>query len=74
MEPLSPPDGGYPVAWCAPGRKTAAALALWLRGEHVERVEEHPYLAGTGDVYVAYKTPELFIDADSFRALLRIVP
>jgi hypothetical protein len=38
------------AAYCAPGRKAAAELALFLRGESVTEITEHPMLEGTTDV------------------------
>jgi hypothetical protein len=35
-----------PTAYCAPGRKTAAALSLTLRGEDCGEIIEHPWLDG----------------------------
>jgi hypothetical protein len=57
----------YPVAYCAPGRRYAAALALALKGEQVERITEHPWLEGRTDVIVMAEPPELFIDPEVFR-------
>ena len=39
-----------PTAYCAPGRKVTAELALSLRGERVAEVVEHPWLTGEKDV------------------------
>jgi hypothetical protein len=40
------------TAYCAPGRKAIAELALWLRGEHVAEITEHPWLEGSTDVWL----------------------
>jgi hypothetical protein len=34
------------LAYCAKGRKAAAALTLALRGEKVSEISEHPWLDG----------------------------
>lgn len=46
-----------PVAYCAPGRKTDAALTLTLNGQAVTEIAEHPWLTGT-EVFVVH--PEAF--------------
>lgn len=50
------PDA-YPVAYCAPGSRLAAALTLMLKGEQVARIEEHPWLEGATGVYVVTEDP-----------------
>lgn len=45
-------EDAYPVAYCAPGRRFAAALTLMFKGEEVARIVEHPWLEGTAGVYV----------------------
>lgn len=50
----SEPDA-YPVAYCAPGGKLAAALTLMLKDEQVARIEEHPWLEGAEGVYIVVK-------------------
>lgn len=57
----------YPVAYCAPGERAAAALTLMLKGERVEQIREHPYLKGHSDVLVMRQPPEMFIDPEAFR-------
>lgn len=47
----SEPDA-YPVAYCAPGKRFAAALTLMLKGEQVARIEEHLWLKDSADVIV----------------------
>jgi hypothetical protein len=50
------PDA-YPVAYCAPGRRLAAAFTLMLKGEQVARIVEHPWLEGADGVYVVAEDP-----------------
>ena len=50
------PDA-YPVAYCAPGQRLAAELALMLKGERVARIAEHPWLEGISDVIVISEPP-----------------
>lgn len=50
------PDA-YPVAYCAPGKRLAAALTLMLKGEQVARIEEHRWLEGSTDVIVISEAP-----------------
>lgn len=38
------------IAYCAPGRKMHAALALLAAGEQVAELTEHPFLEGYPDV------------------------
>lgn len=40
------------IAYCAPGTKLAASLALLLQGEQVAELTEHPWLEGSTDVLV----------------------
>jgi hypothetical protein len=40
------PDDAYPVAYCAPGNRTAAERILAERGQHVARIVEEPRLDG----------------------------
>lgn len=47
----------YPVAYCAPGQRFAAALTLMLKGEQVARIVEHPWLEGAEGVYVVAENP-----------------
>lgn len=51
------PADAYPVAYCAPGRRLAAALTLMLKGEEVARIVEHPWLEGADGVYVVAEDP-----------------
>lgn len=51
------PGDAYPVAYCAPGRRFAAALTLMLKGEEVARIVEHPWLEGAASVYVVAEDP-----------------
>lgn len=51
------PGDAYPVAYCAPGRRLAAALTLMLKGEEVARIVEHPWLEGADGVYVVAEDP-----------------
>ena len=44
---------GYPVAYCAPVRRYAAALTLICKGEQVARIVEHAGLEGSDRVVVA---------------------
>jgi len=46
------PDG-YPVAYCAPGQRFAAALILMLKGEQVARIEEHPWVEGANVIVIS---------------------
>lgn len=41
-----------PTAYCAPGRKLAAALTLMFKVEDVAEIREHPWLEGSSDVLV----------------------
>ena len=50
------PDA-YPVAYCAPGQRFAAAFTLTFKGEQVARIVEHPWLEGTTGVYVVAEDP-----------------
>jgi hypothetical protein len=43
-----------PTAYCAPGRKQAAAVALALRGENYGEIKEHPWLEGRDDILMVY--------------------
>ena len=36
----------WATAYCAPGRKLAAALALMMQGEQAAEIVEHAWLAG----------------------------
>ena len=49
---------GYPIAYCAPGRKFDAALTLMFKGEQVARILEHPWLEGKTDVIVISEPPD----------------
>ena len=49
----------YPVAYCAPGQRLAAALTLMFKGEPAARIVEHPWLEGKTEIYVIAKPPEL---------------
>lgn len=40
------------IAYCAPGRKPLAALALILQGEHVAEITETPLMEGRTDILV----------------------
>jgi hypothetical protein len=57
----------YPVAYCAPGRRFAAALALMVKGEQVADIKEHSYLKGCTDVLVMAQPPEFSVDPEIFR-------
>lgn len=48
----------YPVAYCAPGKRFAAAFALMLKGEQVARIIEHPWLEGSSDAIVMSEPPD----------------
>lgn len=50
------PESGTVTACCAPGRTVLSALALMLKGEHADRIVEHPWLEGFDCVILA---PEL---------------
>lgn len=49
------------IAYCAPGRKALAEVALVLQGEFVREVAEHAWLTGSTDIIV--------VDRDKFTPL-----
>jgi hypothetical protein len=51
------PADAYPVAYCAPGGRAAAAILLAMRGEEVARIVEHPWLEGATSIYVVAQDP-----------------
>jgi hypothetical protein len=57
----------YPVAYCAPGSKTAAALTLMLKGEQVAEIAEHPWLAGHTDILVVREDPHILLSSEALR-------
>jgi len=61
---------GYPVAFCAPGRRADAAATLAIKGERVEAIVEHPYLAGASEVIVVAEPPDLSDPMEAFRISL----
>lgn len=60
------------IAYCAPGTKLAASLALLLQGEQVAELTEHPWLEGSTDVLVI--SPPDFYSAGSPAVLCRPSP
>ncbi len=62
-------DDGYPVAYCAPGRRQVAALTLVIKGEQVARITEHPWLEGSTSVIVVSEPPDWTFDAEAFRVV-----
>ena len=52
-----PGEAEFPVAYCAPGRKLAAAMTLMLNGENKTRIVEHPWLEGRTDVLIVLTSP-----------------
>jgi hypothetical protein len=50
-------QNAYPVAYCAPGKRLAAAFTLMVKGEQVARIVEHPWLEGAEGVYVVAEDP-----------------
>lgn len=57
----------YPVAYCAPGGRTAAAIALMLQGEQVAEIAEHPWMSGRSDILVVREDPQILISSEAFR-------
>ena len=58
-----------PVAYCAPGKRSLAAIALALGGHEVEKITEHAWLEGSADVILINRLPELIPDPEAFKAV-----